>query len=92
MCSLILLTYLPASGKIDELPGWRTIHTPGHAPGHVSLFRDKDRTLLAGDAFAKTNQNSLPDVINQTEEIHGPPAYFTCDWTAAEQSVKNLVC
>ncbi|RYF77611.1 MAG: MBL fold metallo-hydrolase [Cytophagaceae bacterium] len=85
-----VLTEIPASGRIDELPGWRVIHTPGHAPGHISLFRDKDRTLLAGDAFVTTNQNSLTSVINQTEEVHGPPAYFTCDWVAAEESVRKL--
>ena len=33
------------------MPGWRWIHTPGHTAGHVSLYRDSDRTLLAGDAF-----------------------------------------
>ncbi|MEZ0607338.1 MBL fold metallo-hydrolase [Fibrella sp. WM1] len=85
-----VLQPIPASGKLDELPGWRVIHTPGHAPGHVSLFRDADRTLLAGDAFVTTNQNALSAVINQTEELHGPPAYFTCDWKAAEDSVRKL--
>jgi glyoxylase-like metal-dependent hydrolase (beta-lactamase superfamily II) len=77
-------------GKIPELPGWRAIHTPGHAPGHISLFRDKDRTLLAGDAFVTTNQNAISAVATQREEFHGPPAYFTCDWQAAKQSVLKL--
>ncbi len=85
-----VLQPVAASGKFNELPGWRAVHTPGHAPGHISLFRDKDRTLLAGDAFVTTNQNSLAAVIKQTEGIHGPPAYFTCNWPAAEQSVKKL--
>lgn len=85
-----VLQEIPASGHLPELPDWRVIHTPGHAPGHISLFRHKDRTLLAGDAFVTTNQNSLTSVINQTEEVHGPPAYFTCDWEAAEDSVKKL--
>src|SRR5690625_1838978 len=42
---------LPEDGSIPPMPDWRWIHTPGHAPGHVSLFRDSDRVLLAGDAF-----------------------------------------
>lgn len=75
---------------IPELPGWRVIHTPGHAPGHISLFRDSDRTLIAGDAFVTTNQNSAIAVAQQKQEFHGPPAYFTCDWQAAQQSVKHL--
>lgn len=77
-------------GKIPELPDWRAIHTPGHAPGHISLFRDKDRTLLAGDAFVTTNQNAITAVATQREEFHGPPAYFTCDWQAAKKSVLAL--
>ncbi|WP_461106874.1 MBL fold metallo-hydrolase [Spirosoma koreense] len=78
------------NGAIPELPDWRAIHTPGHAPGHISLFRDKDRTLIAGDAFVTTNQNALSAVATQREEFHGPPAYFTCDWQAAKQSVLKL--
>jgi glyoxylase-like metal-dependent hydrolase (beta-lactamase superfamily II) len=81
---------LPADGKIPELQGWRAIHTPGHAPGHISLFRDADRTLIVGDAFVTTNQNSAISVATQKEEVFGPPAYFTCDWQAAEKSVQIL--
>ncbi|MCK8494173.1 MBL fold metallo-hydrolase [Spirosoma sp. RP8] len=80
----------PENGVIPELPDWRAIHTPGHAPGHVSFFRDKDRTLIAGDAFVTTNQNSGIAVATQREEFHGPPAYFTYDWEAAQNSVKKL--
>jgi glyoxylase-like metal-dependent hydrolase (beta-lactamase superfamily II) len=27
----------------DEVAGFQVIHTPGHTPGHVILFRDDDR-------------------------------------------------
>ncbi len=84
------ITAIADNGKIPELPDWRAIHTPGHAPGHISLFRDKDRTLIAGDAFVTTNQNAITAVATQREEFHGPPAYFTCDWQAAKQSVLKL--
>ncbi|KAB7725613.1 MBL fold metallo-hydrolase [Rudanella paleaurantiibacter] len=77
-------------GHIDDLPGWRAIHTPGHAPGHISLFRDSDRTLIAGDAFITTNQNALTAVATQALEVQGPPAYFTINWDDARQSVKKL--
>ncbi|GAB3983285.1 MBL fold metallo-hydrolase [Spirosoma terrae] len=81
---------IPADGVIPELPDWRAIHTPGHSPGHISLFRDRDRTLLAGDAFVTTDQNSGIAVATQREEFHGPPAYFTCDWNEAQKSVQKL--
>lgn len=81
---------LPADHTVPGLPDWRWIHTPGHAPGHISLFREEDRLLIAGDAFVTTQQESLYKVATQKEEIHGPPAYATTDWVAAEQSVRAL--
>src|SRR4051812_46259884 len=30
---------LPEDGTVPGLKDWRYIHTPGHAPGHISLFR-----------------------------------------------------
>lgn len=81
---------IPSDGFIPELDGWRVVETPGHAPGHVSFFRERDKVLLAGDAFVTTNQNSVGAVMAQKEEFNGPPAYFTCDWRAAKKSVKTL--
>ena len=82
---------LPEDGTVPVIGEWRWLHTPGHAPGHVSLFRDYDRALVAGDAFVTTKQESLWAAMTQRPEVHGPPAYFTMDWTAAESSVDDLV-
>ena len=81
---------LPDDGTIPEMPGWRWIHTPGHTAGHVSLFRDSDRALIAGDAFITTVQESALSVAIQRKEISGPPAYATTDWAAARASVRAL--
>jgi glyoxylase-like metal-dependent hydrolase (beta-lactamase superfamily II) len=81
---------LPDGGTIPGLPEWRWIHTPGHTAGHVSLFRDADRTLVVGDAFCTTAQESFFAVALQRAELHGPPAYFTTDWDAARDSVRRL--
>jgi glyoxylase-like metal-dependent hydrolase (beta-lactamase superfamily II) len=81
---------LPNDGRIPSLPGWRWIHTPGHTAGHVSLWRDADRTLIVGDAFCTTRQESFFAVATQKPEINGPPAYFTTDWDAAKTSVQRL--
>jgi glyoxylase-like metal-dependent hydrolase (beta-lactamase superfamily II) len=80
----------PLIGELPEMPGWEIIHTPGHAPGHVSLFRRRDGVLIAGDAFVTTNQESFWSVVSRKREIHRPPAYFTQDWTAAQRSVEHL--
>ncbi|MDT0631654.1 MBL fold metallo-hydrolase [Rubrivirga sp. S365] len=81
---------LPEGGAVPDMPGWRWIWTPGHAPGHVSLWREADRTLVAGDAFVTTKQESLISVALQRPTVQGPPAYFTPDWTAARHSVREL--
>ncbi len=81
---------LPADGSVPGMPGWRWVHTPGHAPGHVSLFRERDRVLVAGDAVVTTKQESAMAVVAQTPEMHGPPMYFTQDWDAARDSVRTL--
>lgn len=81
---------LASDGSIPVLPGWQWIHTPGHTPGHISLWRKSDRTLIAGDAFITTAQESAYAVAVQSEELHGPPMYFTQDWEAAEKSVARL--
>jgi glyoxylase-like metal-dependent hydrolase (beta-lactamase superfamily II) len=84
------LKELPENGKINELEDWKWIHTPGHTPGHISLFREKDGVLIAGDAFVTTMQESLLAVATQKKYVCGPPKYFTPDWGSAARSVKEL--
>jgi len=54
---------LPPDGTVPYMPGWRWVPSPGHSPGHVSFFRDSDRTLIAGDAFVTVKQESLFAVL-----------------------------
>ena len=84
------LRTLPEDQSVPGMPGWRWIHTPGHTPGHVSLWRESDRMLIAGDAFITTKQESAYAAVAQTPEMHGPPAYFTPDWDLARDSVQRL--
>ena len=81
---------LPADGSVPGMSDWRWIHTPGHSPGHISLFREQDRVLVSGDAFITVKQESALAVVTQHQEIHGPPMYFTTDWAEAEASVRTL--
>lgn len=85
------LNSYPADHHIPELPGWEVFHTPGHAPGHVSFFREDDGLLIAGDAFVTTNQESMwNSMFAPVKQIHRPPAYFTPDWDSALKSVREL--
>jgi glyoxylase-like metal-dependent hydrolase (beta-lactamase superfamily II) len=54
---------LPADGSVPGMPGWRWVHTPGHSPGHVSLFRSNDRAMIAGDAVDTTSHDRPYAVI-----------------------------
>ncbi|UYQ95636.1 MBL fold metallo-hydrolase [Chitinophaga horti] len=84
------LMTLNDNDPIPGFPEWRCLHTPGHAPGHMSLYRERDGVLIAGDAFVATKQESLIAVMQQRKEVSGPPRYFTCDWVAAAASVRKL--
>lgn len=81
---------LPADGTVPAMAGWRWLHTPGHSVGHVSLWRESDRSLIVGDAFITVAGESAYATAVQAPELHGPPRYFTHDWQAAEQSVQTL--
>jgi glyoxylase-like metal-dependent hydrolase (beta-lactamase superfamily II) len=84
------LRALPENHSVPGLGEWRWIHTPGHAPGHISLWRSHDRMLIAGDAFITTKQESAYSAVTQSPEMHGPPMYFTPDWKSARESVQAL--
>jgi glyoxylase-like metal-dependent hydrolase (beta-lactamase superfamily II) len=81
---------LPTNGEVPELAEWQWIPTPGHSPGHVSFFRERDRMLVAGDAFVTVKQESALAIALQTKRVHPPPAYFTQDWWQAHDSIARL--
>lgn len=76
---------LPSDGSVPWMPGWRWIHTPGHSPGHVSLFRESDGLLIAGDVLSTLDQDSAESILSRERVLSGPPAYFTTDWDLADR-------
>ena len=80
----------PPKGKVDdtlidgqELPycgGIRVIHTPGHTPGHISLYLRQSKTLVAGDSMYSVNGT-----------LGGMHAPTTLDIKAARQSLKKYL-
>src|ERR687885_104667 len=79
----------PPSGKVDrtlndgeKLPlhgGIEVIHTPGHTPGHLSLFVKKARLLIAGD-----------ELRVEEGELVGPSEWATLDMQSANASLRKL--
>lgn len=85
------LEELPYDGSVPGLSDWKYIHTPGHAPGHISLFRDRDKVMIAGDALVTTKQESGFHALAFTKILSGPPKYFTCNWASAKQSALKIM-
>jgi glyoxylase-like metal-dependent hydrolase (beta-lactamase superfamily II) len=77
-------------GTAPFLPDWRVIHTPGHTPGHLAFFRERDRVLIAVDALSTAAQDSPSKLLFAPRQFELPPAPFTTDWGAARLSVENM--
>lgn len=75
---------------VPELPEWKILETPGHSPGHVSLFLPLNTTLIAGDAIATTHAESAFYDATYIKKLSGPAKFKTTDWVAAGASVKKL--
>lgn len=84
------LKRLPHNGTIPGFSDWKYIHTPGHSPGHISLFREKDKVLIVGDAFVTTKTESAICSLTNIKQLSGPPKYLTCNWPAAKNSLMKL--
>jgi glyoxylase-like metal-dependent hydrolase (beta-lactamase superfamily II) len=81
---------LPDDNSIPGLEEWKYIHTPGHSPGHISLYREHDKVLIAGDAIVTTKPESALYALSYMKALSGPPKYLTCNWASAKISVLKL--
>lgn len=85
------LEIIPPSGELDFLPGWKIVETPGHSPGHVSLWNDETKTLLAGDALCTANFDKWPGaMLHIPQELARSASPATPDWKAALESTHKL--
>ncbi len=60
----------------DIFSGWECLHTPGHTPGHLVLYRNG--IVLAGD-------------LMQGGTIRLAPSFFTWEASALRSSITNLL-
>ncbi|WP_328702200.1 MBL fold metallo-hydrolase [Alicyclobacillus suci] len=69
-----------ADGQVlPYLGGLTVIFTPGHTPGHISLYHAKSRTLVTGDA-----------IISENGKLLGPNEAFTPDVDEAWRSIAHF--
>ena len=58
----------------DEVGGFTVLETPGHSPGHVSFWREADRTLVAGDVlFGRHPRDRPPGPVRAAGHVHARP-------------------
>jgi glyoxylase-like metal-dependent hydrolase (beta-lactamase superfamily II) len=65
---------------LPVLGGLRVVHAPGHTPGSVCLYAERDGLLFSGDALWRDERGSL----------HRPNRYWSEDLESARRSVGVL--
>jgi glyoxylase-like metal-dependent hydrolase (beta-lactamase superfamily II) len=68
----------------DQVGEFRVVHTPGHTPGHVVYFRERDRVALAGDIVANWNFRRF------RAELREPPWAFSWHPLRNRQAMQTL--
>jgi glyoxylase-like metal-dependent hydrolase (beta-lactamase superfamily II)/predicted ester cyclase len=62
----------------DEVAGFEVVELPGHAPGQIGLFRERDRLALVSDCFytldARTGMKSAPRVPHPSTNLSSEEA------------------
>src|SRR5215217_1188084 len=71
--------HLADGDYLDLAGGTRVIFTPGHTPGHLSLYLERPKVLVAGDALTAEGGH-----------LNGPNPPFTLDVGEAVRSVRRL--
>lgn len=65
----------------DMIKSLKVIHTPGHTPGHISLYLEDQRILFGADLLSNIEASGGLVVL---------PAYFTLDQVTAVVSVRRV--
>ncbi|MFC4766028.1 MBL fold metallo-hydrolase [Effusibacillus consociatus] len=65
--------------ELQYCGGITVINTPGHTPGHISLYHKQSKTLIAGDAMIVVDGQLL-----------GPDPQYTLDLNLSIESLKKL--
>ncbi|WP_242214837.1 MBL fold metallo-hydrolase [Bacillus cereus group sp. BfR-BA-01383] len=89
----------PPKGKVSDTVidgqelsycgGIRILHTPGHTPGHISLYLKQSKTLIAGDSMYSVNGKlggvHAPTTLNVKEAQQSLGKYLNLD-------IESVVC
>lgn len=68
----------------DQVADFFVVEAPGHTPGQIALWRESDRTLIAGDAALNIN------FLTMRPGLDLPLAVATVDMDMARDSIRKL--
>ncbi len=68
----------------DEVGGFRVLETPGHTIGHISFWRETDRTLVLGDVLANIH------IYSGLRQLREPQSFFSVDPVRNRRSAVRL--
>ena len=71
--------YVEDGTRLDVAGGTRVISTAGHTPGHISLYLERSKVLIAGDALTA-----------ERGSLNGPNPSMTLEMSTAIQSIRRL--
>jgi glyoxylase-like metal-dependent hydrolase (beta-lactamase superfamily II) len=71
--------YVENGTRLDLAGGTKVISTPGHTPGHISLYLERSKVLIAGDALT-----------SERGSLNGPNPSMTLEMRTALQSIRRL--
>jgi hydroxyacylglutathione hydrolase len=63
----------------DEVGGFTVVETPGHSPGHISFWRERDGALVIGEA-----------INNEKLRVAQPAGFSTDSYGANRASLRKL--
>ena len=70
----------------DRIGEFEVVHLPGHSPGQIALWRERDRVALVSDVVYLIDSMRLRPV----DEPRVPHPVVNCDHAAAIRSVRRL--
>ena len=71
----------------DEVAGFSVLHLPGHAPGLIGLWRERDRLAIVSDAVFVTDPLTMAP---RPGPARMPPAAVRPDPDAARESIRRI--
>lgn len=80
---------LPLGEDIPFLPGVRVLATPGHMPGHISLYLPGQKTLVAADAVVW--EHGTFDIANPQYTLDLPAAIASIQ-TLQQLPIDTIIC